>query len=450
MTSNVIDSHADLGINAPEHDRITIQKVTTCAPLREKNFATISYGSPGTVTENDTFINYNYGPFIGGTGYGIVTNYTYQYNTHAEVDGFGYGLTAASAIASSFPSEGGWVPVDALNRTDADISLLFISSNSIRYTAPCGDPIFSAHYEDNVTSSGVFLEWWTSDIAVSTVGCAEQYKICNPSANKCTDLLGQGQLMSLLVGTHGNTIGLNDIQKEISTRITLALQMTSVYYATYTGNGNALRASETVTNLDQAYLPPNQWMLEASSWFDQGLARLQALILEYATGPASVAPGAYLWQPGKENDPIAEAMCYSQIVRDSNDTMSFSIFGMGILFGIGGLIILLALCLDTVVGFIQVKMGKGLHARMQWLLDDKLQMQRLLFDEMKLGAWEDGYARVPTTDKKTGFQTFVGPADRHVADVVTGAHVNGNGDSASDQLVTSETVEVKHDIDNRY
>ena len=84
MTSNMIDSHADLGINAPKHDRVTFQKVTTCAPLHQKNFATIAYGSPGTVTENDTFINYNYGPMVGGTGYGIVSNYTYEYNMHAQ------------------------------------------------------------------------------------------------------------------------------------------------------------------------------------------------------------------------------------------------------------------------------------------------------------------------------------------------------------------------------
>lgn len=450
MTSNVIDSHADLGINTPERARITVQKVTTCAPLHQKNFATISYGSPGTVAENDTFINYNYGPFVGGGDYGVITNYTYQYNTHAEYDNFGYGLTAASAIAGTFTSEGGWIPIDALNRTDADISLLFVSSNSIRYMEPCGDPMFAAHYEHNISGNGVSVEWWTADIAVSSVGCAEQYKICNPNINKCTDFLGQGQLMNLLVSTHGDTIGLNDIQKEISTRITLALQVTSVYYATYTGNGNALRASETVTNLDQAYLPPNQWMIEASSWFDQGLARLQAMILEYATGPASIAPGAYLWKASTGKDPIAEAMCYSQIVRDSNDTMSFSILGMSVLFGIGGFIIILALCLDSIVGYIQLKLGKGLHARMQWLLDDKLQMQRLLFDEMKLGIWEDGYAKVPTTDKKDGFQAFVGPADRHVSDQMTGAHMNGTGDSDSDQLVSSEVVEVKHDGYRRY
>jgi hypothetical protein len=90
--------------------------------------------------------------------------------------------------------------------------------------------------------------------------------------------------------------------------------------------------------------------------------------------------------------------------------MSFSILGLVLLLSIGGIIVCVSLTIETVVAWIQSRTKKGLHARMEWMRNDRLQMQRLLFSEKKLGQWTtDSSDKVPTTVE--GDDKFVGVAD---------------------------------------
>lgn len=88
MDTGPIDSHHMLGLNAPERDRVSYRKKTTCA-LIDQDAARLENGSnPVTFPGGDTYEyeRYYYGPL------GNVTNYTYQYNVHSYVAGSGYGL----------------------------------------------------------------------------------------------------------------------------------------------------------------------------------------------------------------------------------------------------------------------------------------------------------------------------------------------------------------------
>lgn len=117
MASKRINSHFDLGINAPSAGRIEVEKTTTCAPVRTRPFAQALnssdprfYGRP-----DDTIAEYYYGPVVG------ITNYTYAYNDCAAFDNNGYTLTAVFASAGTTEATGGFEPVPALNTTDADL-----------------------------------------------------------------------------------------------------------------------------------------------------------------------------------------------------------------------------------------------------------------------------------------------------------------------------------------
>lgn len=74
MTSQRINSHTHLGINAPRNSRVEFEKTTTCAPLTYRNFTKIvnatldpnSLGRPG-----DTIYQIYMGEIIN------VTNMTY-------------------------------------------------------------------------------------------------------------------------------------------------------------------------------------------------------------------------------------------------------------------------------------------------------------------------------------------------------------------------------------
>lgn len=92
MDSGPINSHTDLGINAPKKDRITYQKITTCSPIHGTPFAKI-------VNANETDEADLYPPdtvlqrYFLGPIHGFNETWTFEYNTWAPLDGFGYQIS---------------------------------------------------------------------------------------------------------------------------------------------------------------------------------------------------------------------------------------------------------------------------------------------------------------------------------------------------------------------
>ena len=96
--------------------------------------------------------------------------------------------SAFSAVATNWSY---WEPVSDLNRTDADVTIVFISFNNIEFVDQNDDPIFSAHIPSISSSLGVPV--WKPDNNISALACAEQHQFCNPniaegSPDRCTDL----------------------------------------------------------------------------------------------------------------------------------------------------------------------------------------------------------------------------------------------------------------------
>lgn len=92
LDSGIIDSHRDLGINAPKSGRIGFRHVATCSPLKvtQKYVQVInSTGLDGLGLAGDRIRQYQYGTY---TAAGLGSNVTYMYNQHALIDGFGYEL----------------------------------------------------------------------------------------------------------------------------------------------------------------------------------------------------------------------------------------------------------------------------------------------------------------------------------------------------------------------
>lgn len=169
MTSKKIDSHLDLGINAPPPMRVQVQKKTTCAPVRTAPFVEMKNASNSLYGRgSDIVAEYFYGPILNAS------NETYWYNDHARYDQNGYTLFSVFSNAGVTPQAGAYVPVPAMNTTDADLSLVFIAANSVWYREPCDDPILGAHQLRE--GSKVY----NSDYWVTPLGCTEQYRVCSP------------------------------------------------------------------------------------------------------------------------------------------------------------------------------------------------------------------------------------------------------------------------------
>lgn len=91
------------------------------------------------------------------------------------------------------------------------------------------------------------------------------------------------------------------------------------------------------------------------------------------------------------------AQCKSQKVRSPNGTISFSVLGIVIILIVGTLLVLTDLLLDVIMGFMRRKLHWKDHKRFQWILDEKLQLQRLAFEESGQGQWSRGTDAVPVT-----------------------------------------------------
>ena len=169
---------------------------------------------------------------------------------------------------------------------------------------------------------------------------------------------------------------------------------------------SALRAQETLSNLEQAALPNNEWQLEIQSWSDTSLARLQRGVLEYVTGPQDVLPGSYVWVP---SDPISERMCHTQLVRGdtggNKSTISFSVLGVAIILVVGTFIILTSLIIEALVALLQHHVFKNSRYRnLNWILDDKFQLQRMMYEAVDMGGtWSGTKSSVPVTEKGVVF-----------------------------------------------
>lgn len=409
-----VDSLFDLGINTPRGNRVEFQRTSTCAPLSQDGFTQTFDGGDAYGREGDTIYQYNYGPtYLTGTDV-VSQNYTYQYNDHTFWDSVGYRLSMDTHTAG--PSTGGWDPLPEINRTDADVTLIFLMQNSVSYSEPVDDPIFAAHTTLDLSMVVAGADYFSTDNYVSTLGCVEQYQICNPESNKCTPSMGINQVLPYLGAV--KNLDLDEIQEAVVIRLMRSAQTGSLPTILLAQAENSLQAKDLLyAGLMSSGLPSNQWQLELQNWVNRGLADLQRKVVEFATGPPNIGAGSYVehpWDNDSSGSAVAKkAMCYMQVINDTTDTVSFSIIGLVVLFAIGAAILFLSVFLEIIVGWIQCRLRLGEHARMCWLLDDKLQLHRFLNQELGHGEWTQDYDSIPATiDPDQRFQTLAAAHQR--------------------------------------
>jgi hypothetical protein len=145
-------------------------------------------------------------------------------------------------------------------------------------------------------------------------------------------------------------------------------------------------------------LPDNQWQLEFSRYFNTWVTNLQISSLVFVTGPLDPVYQPY-WLPASPED---SWMCSNQIIVRS-DYLSFSVLGVALIISIGGVIILLNISLDRVLGYLRKERG---DAAKEWQHMSLFQMQRVALEGCQLGSWTRLEKDVPTTDHPEAFPYF--------------------------------------------
>ena len=256
-----------------------------------------------------------------------------------------------------------WIPVPALNRTDADVSVFFLAPNMVVYEAPVADPFFAASIPKNLSSGdGVNDTYYSSNQAVYALACAEQHQFCNPTNGICTPLSGAFQLV-----TNIPRLDLNDAQSSTAITVMSTLTFINLYYSVISRGSNALRASETLSQGFQIPFPDNQWMTEVSTWFAVSMAKLQQRTVQYAIGSSYVPKGLILVGPANR---YQENICNNTKIQSQSGTTSFSVLGVSIILIVGSVLFFTSLVLSTVVGFIRRKWHWKEYKSLQWTVDN--------------------------------------------------------------------------------
>jgi hypothetical protein len=159
-----------------------------------------------------------------------------------------------------------------MQRTDADVSYLFVAKNSVKYTSPVNDPLFSAHkgrtHLDVATYTNRTL--YISDAPGGSLGCIQQYEFCIASSkgDVCTPLSG---LPLTLTASDFPSANPSPVQLA-----TLQLLITNSYLMSITDN-QSFNASARLNSGGTVYsqVPNDQWVTEVVQWEQHVWAGLQ-------------------------------------------------------------------------------------------------------------------------------------------------------------------------------
>ena len=394
MDTGFIDSLETLGINSKASEAVQYRKVTSCSVLRTTEYSS-EYNITNSENDIDQLVSYNYGTFIYSP-----ENFTYAYDKHGATGSSSYALTYGSTTL--FPGNEAdhcsirayeflpftTKPIAELNLSDADVTLMFLAPNSVKYMSPVSDPLYKATIPTNWTlHDGENFTTYSQDFWVSVLACADRFQFRNPANGISTSLTN-----SLAIDGEIDSLRLTELQSAIWFSLYYTIGSSEMFYSVNSRGASSLRASETVGGPDfvSPGLPDNQWQIEAADFFSISLAKLQQKIIGYATGPTYYHEGL----PFKQGD---KDLCQRQKIRGASGYLSFSVFGVSVILVLGCLFIVAGLVLDSTIGYMRRKLDWNDYKRLQWAVDEKLQIQRLAFEEAGQGTWTGGTDAVPMT-----------------------------------------------------
>ncbi|OIW32348.1 hypothetical protein CONLIGDRAFT_699027 [Coniochaeta ligniaria NRRL 30616] len=397
VDTGYLDSHAHFGLNAPEHERFQYRRVLHCAPL-----TTVNYTTQRNVSSDRSSTRYMYGP-------GLIGNWTYEYTNDsmfefAVINGSGPIFDYQLGMKDAYPANGSFyagsfVPVQELQRADADVNLIFISANKLAYTAPINDSWFKATtpFPKTVSRPGTRsgkIKVYGQDQPASPMGCATQEQLCLrlPEGRRCTPL--SGVVDSLAATTELFASHSEDMLRRYKWAFSAGFKWNPSVGSVVNGLGaGALMAKLLLTAGSAGQVPDNQWQIEVKHWHDISMTSLQAAFVDTAKGPTDQAILPWVQRP---NNTVETLMCNSQKIN-STQFASFSVFGLLLTYVLGGLIMLTSYTLEPLIACISGRGNAKHYSQMEWCVNETLQLQRLAHEMRGRGTWARATEFIPFT-----------------------------------------------------
>ncbi|KAF2265455.1 hypothetical protein CC78DRAFT_515110 [Lojkania enalia] len=425
MDTGYLDSLRDFGINTGSDKRFQMRFVQQCAPIK-----TEGYTEEFNDTQFGPVTRYFYGAksYTAPKGQNNGTQWTYEIatnNSFIPTDGtrssdtsryeYALGMSQHQATYNETLLRNKWQPIPALYRTDADVSVVYLSAPQIRFSSPVDDPLFSAHknISDIVNlDDGSMYASYLQDDPLTAMACTIQMQYCNPNrpeGSRCEPLRGlsdprKSAAVKELFGTGEHF----DIIKHVENMwVPNTFTITSI--VGFIG-ASALRARYGLSYGYQGPLPDNQWQIEAEHWFKGTLASLQDAFVTGANGPPAELYD--FLDPPAANETVARTLCANQKIV-STKFSSFNILGVCLILVLGSLVVVLDWWLEPVVAWwlrrrFRKNPGKReycdggrevhpLYSTLEWSHMSTLQLQRLAHEAAGYGIWSSCDSDTPIT-----------------------------------------------------
>ncbi|OTA99476.1 hypothetical protein M426DRAFT_255537 [Hypoxylon sp. CI-4A] len=393
LDTGLIDSLYDLGMNTPPEDRLLFRKVLQCAPL-----ITEGYKKDYIYSDDRSYTRYYYGEplwFLRPISF-IPANVTYEYPTdisnRTDITDLNYAypdytleiITAYSTNGTVLnDSSSMFNPMPQLRRNDADVFVLFLSTNTVRFSGT-HIPTDPWYYPNQTEINDPSFNWSDPYLIpavisfepASPLACAYQEQYCRPDGGGCTELGSSNDAIdasgSLFQDNQAYTnfewlgwAGTFGLEAVIRTLRSHAL---TSRFGLYLGL--------------QGQIPGNQWQLDVQYWLAISLAAMQRAVTVNAAG-ALPNDEAAIWRPSNDSE---INICQNQkIVSPAHVT--FSVFGLGFLGAFGLLIIITSFSIEPITSCVQRRWKLNPYRRLEWVTNNTLQLQRLAQEELGLGEW---------------------------------------------------------------
>lgn len=204
-----------------------------------------------------------------------------------------------------------FTPIADLRRDDADTTLFFLTGNGVQFSQPVDDEFFAAHEPQQVNirlSDGKAgkREVYMFDNVIHVLGCATRHQFCY-SKTSCSPLTAWEYIIPEL-----NNVNSTEQQREAARVWSHSVATLGGDLRAIVGNlgASALLARKYFQSGIQGPLPPDQWQREVEYWQATVMARMQRVLVEYATGPSDATMQDSVEKP---SDDKAQKQCKSQV-----------------------------------------------------------------------------------------------------------------------------------------
>ncbi|KAM7189076.1 hypothetical protein V8F20_010284 [Naviculisporaceae sp. PSN 640] len=428
LDTGLLDSHDDIGLNAKPENRVLWRKTLHCAPLVTEGYKSEHNQSIDGKTPKP-MVRYHYGKWAAlspdsrdNYTYEYVNDPLWEYNISAPDASYNLYSTAAYSDGDELvPSTGGYqiegtlapvgfTPIPELRSVypQADIAILFLSSNNMPYMRPTNDPWYSAttpfrtlsHMDYNTTSQITYLQ----DEPSSPLGCVEQRQFCTPrrkaadgTSPLCTPLVG---IFDIPYVTEPLIPGEDDPDFEPGElnyfkwfyNLWITPQDT-INHAISFLHATALQSRFSISRNTQGPLPDNQWQLEVQHLFSTLLSSIQQAFVHAANVPEVPGLDEFIIGPGSDQ---SDNLCLNQKIR-SNAYASFSFFGLLFISILGLVIIVVSYCLEPIAGCFHRRGKYNSYAYYEWVSNSTFQLQRLAHQGVGAGEWSGATDDIPIT-----------------------------------------------------